>query len=181
MTRLLVSLFFLLGYSSLAPAAATFKDPLMVASDPSITGKLALGYCLPYAIALGDDLLQRSGIYSQGITVSLLNPVTHKPLGSHIFVSYLDRQGQRWVVDNNRLRPTRAFSNNPLDWAVTVLHRPEMTTADIHIMFITDLPASKPQDKARFRKWLAWCDTPNFRETIVRQQQDQRQLSKMRR
>jgi hypothetical protein len=47
-------------------------------------------------------------------------------------------------------------------------------------MFITDLPASKPQDKARFKKWLAWCDTPDFRNTIVREQQDQRQLSKLR-
>ncbi len=178
MARLLVATLFWLSFSSLAFAAATFKDPLMVASDPSITGKMTLGHCLPYAIALGDDLLQRSGIYSQGITVTLLNPVTHKPLGSHIFVSYLDRQGQRWVVDNNRLRPTRAFSSNPLDWAVTVLHRPEMTAADIHIMFITDLPASKPADKARFKKWLAWCETPDFRNTIVREQQDQRQLRK---
>jgi hypothetical protein len=148
----------------------------MVASDPNITGKMALGHCLPYAIALGDMLLQSAGIYSQGITVALLNPLTHKPLGSHIFVSYLDRQGQRWVVDNNRLRPTRAFSNDPIDWAVAVLHRPEMTAADVHVMFITDLPASKPKDKARFKKWLAWYATPDFRKTVVREQQDQHQL-----
>ena len=64
------------------------------------------------------------------------------------------------------------------EWAVTVVHRPEMTAADIHIMFIMDLPASKPQDKARFKKWLAWCDTPDLRNTIVREQQDQRQLGK---
>src|ERR1700731_4866868 len=137
-------------------SALPLRDPRTVASDPGITGKMALGYCLPYAIALGNVLLQRSGIYSQGITVALYNPVTHKRLGTHIFVSYLDRQGQRWVVDNNRLRPTRAFGNEPLNWTLAVLHRPEMTAADLHILFVTQLPASKPKDKARFAKWLAW-------------------------
>src|ERR1700724_2315248 len=106
-------------------SALPLRDPRTVASDPGITGKIALGYCLPYAIALGDVLLERSGIHSQGVTVALDNPVTHKRLGAHIFVSYLDKQGQRWVVDNNRLRPTPVFSNDPLDWAVAVLHRPE--------------------------------------------------------
>lgn len=150
----------------------------MVASDPGITGKMALGYCLPYAIALGDVLLERSGIYSQGITVALNNPVTHKRLGTHIFVSYLDRQGQRWVVDNNRLGPTRVSSNDPLNWAVAVLHWPAMTEADLHILFITPLPASKPKDKARFSKWLAWYKTPDYQKTVVREQQEQQQLGK---
>jgi hypothetical protein len=152
----------------------------MVASDPGITGKMALGHCLPYAIALGDLLLLRSGIYSQGITVNLDNPVTHKHLGMHIFVSYLDREGQRWVVDNNRLRPTRVFSNDPLNWAVAVLHWSEITAADIHLLFITPLPASKPQDKARFSKWLAWYKTPDYQNTIVREQQEQHQLGQRR-
>jgi len=151
----------------------------MVASDPGIPGKMALGYCLPYAIALGDVLLQRSGIYSEGITIALDNPVTHKRLGSHIFVSYLDRQGQRWVVDNNRLRPTPVFSNDPLNWALAVLHWPAMTAADIHLLFITQLPASKPKDKARFTKWLAWYNTPGYKKTILREQQDQQQLEKL--
>jgi hypothetical protein len=179
MRRSLVAALLLFSFSSFGLGASILRDPQMIASDPGITGKMALGHCLPYAIALGDVLLQRSGIYSQGITVALDNPVTHKRLGTHIFVSYLDRQGQQWVVDNNRLRPTRAFSDNPLDWAVTVLHRPEMTAADIHIQFITDLPASKPRDKARFKKWLAWCATPDFRRTIIREQRDQQQLRKL--
>jgi hypothetical protein len=168
-----------LSFSTFGLSAHVLKDPQMVASDPGITGKMAIGRCLPYAIALGDVLLERSGINSQGITVALYNPVTHKRLGTHIFVSYLDGQGQRWVVDNNRLQPTRAFGTDPLNWAVAVLHRPEMTAADIHVSFITPLPASKPEDKARFTKWLAWYNTPNYRETIIRQRQDQRQLAKL--
>jgi hypothetical protein len=179
MKRSLVSAFFLLSFWTFTLHAHILKDPRIVASDPGITGKLALGYCLPYAIALGDLLLQRSGIYSQGITVALDNPVTHKRLGTHIFVSYLDRQGQRWVVDNNRLRPTRVFNDNPLNWAVAVLHWSEMTTADIHILSITQLPASKPKDKARITKWLAWYNTLDFKKTIVREQQEQRQLAKL--
>src|SRR6202162_5240542 len=126
MRKLLVSAFLLLSFSTFELNARLLKDPRMIASDPGITGKMAMGYCLPYAIALGDRLLQRSGIYSQGITVALNNPVTHKRLGTHIFVSYLDGQGQRWVVDNNRLQPTRVSSDEPLDWAVAVLHRREM-------------------------------------------------------
>jgi hypothetical protein len=157
-------------------SALPLRDPRTVASDPGITGKMALGYCLPYAIALGDVLLQRSGIYSQGITVALYNPVTHQRLGAHIFVSYLDRQGQRWVVDNNRLQPTRVSSDEPLNWAVAVLHRPEMKTSDIHILFITPLPASKPTDKARFAKWMAWYNTPDYKKTIARERHDQQQL-----
>src|SRR6201999_3956947 len=156
------------GISSLALSAPILNDPQLVAFDPAIIGKMASGYCLPYAIALGDLLWKRCGIYSQGITVALDNPLTHRRLGKHIFVSYLDRQGERWVVDNNRLRPTRVFSNNPLNWAVAVLHWSEMTAADIHILFITELPASKPKDKARFTKWLAWYNTPNYKKTIVR-------------
>jgi hypothetical protein len=42
--------------------AHTLQGPGTVASDPGITGKMATGHCLPYAIALGDGLLQRSGI-----------------------------------------------------------------------------------------------------------------------
>jgi hypothetical protein len=179
MRRPLVPALFLMSFCTLAVHAHILKDPRIVASDPGITGKMELGYCLPYAIALGDLLLQRSGIYSQGITVALDNPVTHKRLGTHIFVSYLDRQGERWVVDNNRLRPTRVFSNNPLNWAVAVLHWSEMTAADIHILFITELPASKPKDKARFTKWLAWYNTPNYKKTIVRERQEQRQLERL--
>lgn len=156
--------------------ALPLRDPRVVASDPRITGKMALGYCLPYAIALGDLLLQRSGIYSQGITVALYNPRTHQRLGAHIFVSYLDGQGQRWVVDNNRLQPTRVSSEEPLHWAVAVLHRPEMTVSDIRILFVTPLPASKPKDKARFAKWMAWYNTPAYRKTIAKEQHDQRQL-----
>jgi hypothetical protein len=178
MRKLLVSAFLLLNFSTFQLSARLLKDPAMIASDPGIAGKMALGYCLPYAIALADVLLQRSGIYSQGITVALDNPVTHKRLGSHIFVCYLDRQGQRWVVDNNRLLPTRVFSNDPVNWAVAVLHRPEMTAADIHLLFITGLPASTPKDKARFTKWLAWYKTPDYKKTIAREQQDQHQLEK---
>jgi hypothetical protein len=176
MRRLFVAAFLILSFSTFGLSAPLLKDPQMVASDPGITGKMARGYCLPYAIALGDVLLQRSGIYSQGITVSLDNPVSHRRLGAHIFVSYLDREGQRWVVDNNRLRPTRVFNDDPLNWAVAVLHRPEMTAADIHILFITPLPASKPQDKARFAKWMAWYKTPAYQKTIVRERRDQQQL-----
>ena len=173
MTRSLVLALLLLSFSTFELGAHILKDPRLVASDPAITGKMALGYCLPYAIALGDALLQRSGIYSQGITVALYNPMTHKRLGAHIFVSYLDRRGQRWVVDNNRLRPTQVFSNDPLNWALSVLHRPEMKAADIHILFITELPASKPMDKARFAKWLAWYNTRDYKKTIARGQQEQ--------
>jgi hypothetical protein len=169
----------LLSFSAFTLNAHILKDPQMVASDPGITGKMALGNCLPYALALGDLLLQRSGIYSQGITVALDNPVTHQRLGTHIFVSYLDRQGQRWVVDNNRLRPTRAFGNEPLNWTLAVLHRPEMAAADLHILFITPLPASRPKDKARFAKWLAWYRTPDYQKTVVREQQQQQQLGKL--
>jgi hypothetical protein len=178
MRRLFAAAFLLLSFSTFQLNAHLLKDPRMVASDPGITGKMAQGYCLPYAIALGDVLLQRSGIYSQGITVSLDNPVSHRRLGAHIFVSYLDREGQRWVVDNNRLRPTRVFNDNPLNWAVAVLHRPEMTAADIHILFITPLPASKPKDKARFAKWMAWYKTPEYQKTIARERQDQQQLGR---
>ena len=74
------------------------------------------------------------------------------------------------VVDNNRLRPTQVFTNDPLDWAVAVLHRPEMTAADIHLLFNTQLPASEPRDKARFAKWLAWYQTPDYKRTIAREQ-----------
>ena len=45
----------------------------MVASDPGITGKMTLGHCLSYAIALGDVLLQRSGIYSQAFVSSMVD------------------------------------------------------------------------------------------------------------
>jgi hypothetical protein len=138
--------------------------------------KMALGYCLPYAIALGDMLLERSGIYSQGITVALDNPVTHKRLGTHIFVSYLDREGQRWVVDNNRLHPTQVFSSDPHNWAVAVLHWSVITAADIHILFITPLPASNRQDKERFTRWLAWYDTPDYKKTVLRERQERQQL-----
>lgn len=179
MRRSLVAVLLLMRCSTFQLSAHLSKDPRIVASDPGITGKMATGYCLPYAIALGDLLLERSGIYSQGITVALENPVTHKHLGTHIFVSYLDRQGQRWVVDNNRLQPTRVFGDNPLNWAVAVLHRQEMTAADIQILFITPLPASKPSDKARFGKWLAWYNTPDYKKTIVRQRQDQQQLGRL--
>src|SRR6202051_4496063 len=123
MRRALVAAFLLLSWSTFELNAESLRDPRMVASDPGITGKMALGYCLPYAIALGDVLLQRSGIYSQGITVVLYNPVTHQRLGAHIFVTYLDGQGQRWVVDNNRLQPTPVSNDQPLDWAVAALHR----------------------------------------------------------
>ena len=177
--RSLISALMFLSFSAFELNAHILKDPQMVASDPGITGKMALGNCLPYALALGDLLLQSSGIYSQGITVALDNPVTHQRLGTHIFVSYLDRQGQRWVVDNNRLRPTRAFGNEPLNWTLAVLHRPEMTAADLHVLFITPLPASKPKDKARFAKWLAWYRTPDYQNTIVREQQEQQQLGKL--
>ena len=179
MRRALAAAFLLLSWSAFELNAESLRDPRSVASDPGITGKMAMGYCLPYAIALGDRLLERSGIYSQGITVALNNPVTHQRLGTHIFVSYLDGQGQRWVVDNNRLEPTRVFSDQPLSWAVSVLHRSEMTAADIHILFITPLPASKSEDKARFNKWLAWCKTPNFRQTIIKERQDQQELGKL--
>jgi hypothetical protein len=165
-----------LSLATLQANALPLRDPRMVASDPGITGKMALGYCLPYAIALGDVLLQRSGIYSQGITVILYNPVTHQRLGAHIFVTYLDGQGQRWVVDNNRLQPTRVSSDQPLDWAVAVLHRREMKASDIHILFITSLPASKPKDKARFAKWMAWYNTPDYKKTIARERHDQQQF-----
>jgi hypothetical protein len=176
MKRTLLSALLCLSLSIFDLSAHTLKDPRMVASDPGITGKMALGHCLPYAIALGDMLLQRSGIYSQGITVALDSPVTHQRLGKHIFVSYLDRQGQRWVVDNNRLHPTRVFSNDPLCWAVAVLHWSEMSVADVHLLFITPLPASNPEDKARFTKWLAWYNTPDYQKTIARERQEQRQL-----
>jgi hypothetical protein len=180
MRKSLFALVFLLfGLSNFALNAHILKDPRLVASDPWITGKMALGYCLPYAIALGDVLLERSGIHSQGVTVALDNPVTHKRLGAHIFVSYLDKQGQRWVVDNNRLRPTPVFSNDPLDWAVAVLHRPEMTATDIHLLFNTQLPASRPRDRARFTKWMAWYNTPAYKNTIARERQDQQQLAKV--
>jgi hypothetical protein len=177
--RSLAAALLVLSFSTFELSAHVLKDPGLVASDPRITGKMALGHCLPYAIALGDVLLERSGINSQGITVALYNPVTHQRLGTHIFVSYLDRQGQRWVVDNNRLQPTRVFSDNPLNWAVAVLHRPEMTAADIHISYITPLPASNPQDKARFTKWMAWYHTPDYQRTIIRQRQDQQQLARV--
>ena len=179
MKRTFAAVLFSFGLSAFALNAHVLKDPRLVASDPRITGKMALGYCLPYAMALGDVLLERSGIHSQGVTVALYNPVTHRRLGAHIFVSYLDRQGQRWVVDNNRLRPTQVFTNDPLDWAVAVLHRPEMTAADIHLLFNTQLPASEPRDKARFAKWLAWYQTPDYKRTIAREQHDQRQLEKV--
>jgi hypothetical protein len=181
MRRLLFTALLLLGFSTFALNAHALKDPRLVASDPRITGKMELGYCLPYAIALGDMLLELSGIHSQGITVALDNPLTHKRLGAHIFVSYLDGQGQRWVVDNNRLRPTQVFTNDPLDWAVAVLHRPEMTAADIHLLFNTQLPASRPKDKARFTKWMAWYNSPDYKKTIARERQDQQQLEKVKR
>jgi hypothetical protein len=177
--RSLISALMVLSLSAIELNAYILKDPQMIASDPGITGKMVFGHCLPYAVALGDALLKRSGIYSQGITVALDNPVTHKHLGTHIFVTYLDRQGQRWVVDNNRLRPTRAFGNDPLNWTLAVLHRPEMTAADLHILFVTPLPASKPRDKARFAKWLAWYRTPDYQKTTVREQQEQQQLGKL--
>jgi hypothetical protein len=156
--------------------AHTLQDPGTVASDPGITGKMATGYCLPYAIALGDMLLQRSGIYSQGITVALDSPVTHKCLGTHIFVSYLDRQGQRWVVDNNRLHPTQVFSSDQRSWAVAVLHWSAITVANIHILFITLLPASNPEDKSRFTRWLDWYHTPDYQKTVLRERQERQQL-----
>lgn len=179
MKRWLTAALGILSFSSLALSAPITKDPQLVASDPAIVGKMASGYCLPYALALGDLLWKRCGIYSQGITVALDNPLTHQRLGKHIFVSYLDRQGQRWVVDNNRLQPTRVFGEEPRHWAVAVLHRPEMTAADIQILFITRLPASEPKDKARFTKWLAWYKTADYRKTIVRESQEQRQLEKL--
>jgi hypothetical protein len=172
----LLSALLFLSFATFEAGALPLRDPRMVASDPGITGKMAFGYCLPYAIALGDVLWQRSGIYSKGITVALYNPRTHQRLGAHIFVSYLDGQGQRWVVDNNRLQPTRAFSDEPLNWALAVLHRPEMTASDIRILFITPLPASKPKDKARFAKWLAWYNTPAYKKTIAREQHAQQQF-----
>jgi hypothetical protein len=177
--RLLFTALLWLGFSTFALSARTLQDPRLVASDPRITGKMALGYCLPYAIALGDVLLERSGIHSQGVTVALYNPLTHQRLGAHIFVSYLDGQGQRWVVDNNRLRPTPVFTNDPVDWAVAVLHRPEMTAADIHLLFNTQLPASSPKDKSRFAKWMAWYHSPDYKKTIARERQDQQQLEKV--
>jgi len=165
-----------INFSTLALSEHLLTDPQLVASDPGITGKMESGYCLPYAIALGDLLWKRCGINSQGVTVALDNPLTHRRLGKHIFVSYLDRQGQRWVVDNNRLQPTRVFGEEPRHWAVAVLHRPEMTAADIQILFITPLPATEPKDKARFTKWLAWYKTADYQKTIVRESQEQRQF-----
>jgi hypothetical protein len=53
-----------------------------------------------------------------------------------------------------------------------------MTAADLHILFITPLPASKPKDKARLAKWLAWYSTPDYQNTIVRERQEQEQLGK---
>jgi hypothetical protein len=178
MGRSLLSALFWLSFVTFDLSAHTLRDPGMVASDPAITGKMALGDCLPYAIALGDTLLQRSGIYSQGITVALDSPVTHKRLGTHIFVSYLDGQGQRWVVDNNRLHPTQVFSSDPHDWAVAVLHWSVITAADIHILFITPLPASNPKDKARFTRWLTWYNTPDYKKTILRERQERQQLDR---
>jgi hypothetical protein len=178
MRRSLVWALISFALSNLGLGAQIFKDPRMVASDPSIIGKMARGRCLPYAIALGDLLLQRSGISSEGITVALDNPVTRKRLGTHIFVSYLDRQGQRWVVDNNRLRPTAVFDNDPLNWTVAVLHWPELTAADVHILFITRLPASTPEDKSRFNKWLAWYQSPDYKKTIVRERHQQQQMQR---
>lgn len=180
MGRSLLAALFWLSFSTFDLGAQTLADPRMVASDPGITGKLALGYCLPYAIALGDTLLLRSGIYSQGITVALDSPVTHQRLGTHIFVSYLDRQGQRWVVDNNRLHPTQVFNSDPRNWAVAVLHWSAITAADIHILFITPLPASNPRDKARFTRWLAWYNTPDYQKTVLRERQERQQLARPR-
>lgn len=180
MGRSLLTVLLGLSFSIFDLSAHTLKDPRMVASDPGITGKMAQGCCLPYAIALGDTLLQRSGIYSQGITVALDSPVTHKRLGTHIFVSYLDREGQRWVVDNNRLYPTQVFTRDPRNWAVSVLHWSAITTADIHILFITPLPASNPQDKARFTRWLAWYNTPDYQRTVLRERRERQQLARPR-
>jgi hypothetical protein len=176
MARSLLAALLWLSFSTFNLSAHPFKDPRTVASDPGITGKMALGYCLPYAIALGDMLWQRSGIYSQGITVALDSPVTHQRLGTHIFVSYLDREGQRWVVDNNRLHPTQVSSSDPRIWAVAVLHWSAITAADIHILFITPLPASNPKDKARFNNWLAWYNTPDYKKTVLRERQEQQLL-----
>jgi hypothetical protein len=176
MGRSLLSALLWLSCLTFGLSAHTFKDPGMVASDPDIAGKMATGYCLPYAIALGDMLLRRSGIYSQGITVALDSPVTHRRLGTHIFVSYLDRQGQRWVVDNNRLHPTQVFSDDPHNWAVAVLHWSAITAADIHILFITLLPASNLKDKSRFTRWMNWYHTPDYTKTVLRERRERQQL-----
>jgi hypothetical protein len=106
--------------------------------------------------------------------------VTHKRLGTHIFVSYLDKQGQRWVVDNNRLHPTQVFSSDQRSWAVAVLHWSAITMADIHILFITLLPASNPEDKSRFTRWLNWYNTPDYQKTVLRERQERQQLMRPR-
>ena len=97
MKRTFAAVLFSFGLSAFTLNAHVFKDPRLVASDPRITGKMALGYCLPYAMALGGCLSWNAPAFiRKGLRSPLYNPVTHRRLGAHIFVSYLDRQGQQW-------------------------------------------------------------------------------------
>ncbi len=53
--------------------------------------------------------------------------------------------------------------------AVSVLHWSAIIVADIHILFVTPLPASNPVDKSRFTRWLDWYDTPDYQKTFLRE------------
>jgi hypothetical protein len=169
MNRYLCVTFSILSLSVLGlnTVAQAFEDPQTVCSDRTIRGKGVPNDCLPYALTLADALVARAGIRTQAIMVALDNPQTHQHFGNHIFLTYLDQKGQRWVIDNNRPGAIRVFTQSQVKWTEAIMGWQNFGGKHlVHILKVSDLPATSAADKRYFARELAWYGTAGYHKAV---------------